>query len=273
MDSITEARSSDPSSARNAIINKVKLLLNEDIECKRVVVLVEGQTDVEFVKNVLCSHVVSVETNGKKHFQLLLDVEELKNKRVIAIRDRDYSDVNLYPERLFAYDHCALELMILSHPIIRKKLGALYIEPLDADKFPLEIMRAIAPYSLLRQNNEKEALGLTLENGVLSGLNKQSDRLPDMRKLLLRVLDDDIKCNEYLSAARNLSDLALWDITNGHDICSVLGKCSYLENKCIGEKGYVKLMLLLYRKEDFRSTELYINLNAYQKKEKIIIVE
>ena len=56
----------------------------------------------------------------------------------------------------------------------------------------------------------------------------------------------------------------LWNITNGHDLCTYLGTVSNLGKNRLGEEGVRNILFGMYRKNDFKKTKLYDTLLQYQ---------
>ena len=254
-------------------------LIGADVEDCLILILVEGETDIQFIECVLSESPGKIlckdgkqypgYSSGKNSLYDLLDATSGKDwcKRVIAIRDRDYSDPDAYPDRMFAYDHCCLEMMLLSHPEVQKRVRANYTIIEERPYIPLCLMRLIAPFSLLRKKNELQGLEIDFGNsGVLLGCGK--NRLPDM-EILFRKHQLEDQYDLFQTDANHLSDEELWEITNGHDICSLLGKSVRLGKGALGADGLFRFLLSVYRLSDFASTNLYSDLEQYQRIENL----
>ena len=266
MDSITRALVEAQDKGVNNLINRIRLILNADISRKKAVILVEGPDDIRFVKVMFGEEANCLySTGGKNQLIELIKNAEIADKRVIAIRDKDYSDPSKYPARIFAYDYCSLELMILHHDKMRKQMSAFCdVEEIKED-FPIKLLRHIAPFSYLRMINEQKNLNINLNRGVLSGLGEKAKVLPDMRTLFQR-LDVEERLEECQQSVELLDEEKLWNITNGHDVCSSLGRISHCDRTSFGEDSYRTLLINTYRKEDFQDTLLYSALVAYHEK-------
>ena len=269
MNSIDSARN------RDDLINEILLTLNESPET--VALLVEGSDDVEFFQTVFedFSHIAYFESlSGCEELVELLSEPDLQSGRVVAVRDRDYTDPAKYPYRLFAYDDCAMELMILHNPDIQKVLKRCYTR--NKNGFPLDMMRTIASFSVLRKKNASDkkleiAFQKRDKNGkggisILVGANP----VPDINRVfqLYEAHYPDKMSGQYAlcqAEADALSDDDLWYITNGHDICRVLGNVSQLNpSKSLGENAYRRLMIVTYDFQYFQGTDLYRKLSEYR---------
>ena len=264
-------------------INEIQLWIDHSSE--NVAVLAEGSDDIEFFEKVFkkLENVIYFESlSGCEGLYELLKEPDLDSRRIIAVRDKDYTDPadpEKYPPRMFAYDDCAMELMILHHQYIQETLRDCYA--LEKKAFPLDMMRHVAPFSLLRQKNaickewqiafqEKDCNGrggYPIHAKTKPAPNAKK-RVPDIEGVFKLYEKDYLELNgqyEVCQAdSKALADDALWDITNGHDICRALGSVSSLSSGSLGEVGYRKLMFFIYRFEDFQSTRLYSALSAYQ---------
>lgn len=94
------------------ILSGIRLERAEDIKDEKCFAIVEGPDDACFVKMVFSDNVVCIESfAGKSGLQEI--VEEESSDDVIGIRDKDYVDEKSLPDRVFLYDHCCLEIMLL----------------------------------------------------------------------------------------------------------------------------------------------------------------
>lgn len=270
MDSIRQALNNE--NGFDNLVNKIRLIINADLLNEHVIVLVEGLDDKKFVDNIFEGHIICFESfSGKSGLYELIECKEIADNRIIAIRDRDYSDPKEYPDRMFCYDYCSLELMLLHNNFIIDRMKKHCCSDAYRENFPISIMRHIVMFSILRKYNEERSLGISLSKGVLSGCNS-TELLPDMNELFQRNKIENQLIDECKKNSLEILDEDLWDITNGHDLCAVLGKISTLCGKrALGEDGYRSMIISMYRKEDFYNTQLYEDLIEYQKKEGIII--
>ena len=149
MDSIRENRTKED------FVAELGLLFNEDIDGSLCVVLVEGTDDVRFMENLLEDNVVCEEVpyGGKHGIDDIMKMEDpvVQKKEVIAIRDKDYIEVTQLPDRVFLYDGCCLETMILMNCDIAEEFYKKnYNGCFEKDAYLVNIMRQLAPYSILR---------------------------------------------------------------------------------------------------------------------------
>ena len=97
---------------REDIISEIRLLCGEDYSKVKTFVIVEGDDDLKFIKNKFNS-----KAYGFESFSGCDGVEEIVNyfqsdKRVIGIRDKDYSNLISGSNKIFLYDYHSLEIML-----------------------------------------------------------------------------------------------------------------------------------------------------------------
>ena len=239
--------------------------IREQAASSRAFILVEGPTDKRLFEHIFENgEIVCIAVGGKdmlyktlnymKNTPLLLEYAQ----KAVAVRDRDYTNPAEYPPHMYAYDCCAMELMLLYHPKMQYVLKNYYTVQ---ERFPLDMMRRIAPFSLLRKDNDENGWGIDFESpGVLAGSERN---MPNMKELY-RIYEQKypalkIRYEEYQHRADALSDSDLWNITNGHDICTLLGN-HYQVGETLyrySDINYCFQIIPIYQPEYFQDTELY----------------
>lgn len=268
MDSIRENRTKDD------ILTEIRLERSEDIWDEKCFIIVEGADDALFVQRVFSDNVVCKESfAGKMGVQQIIEDEECRIAHIIGIRDKDYMDEEELPERLFLYDHCCLEMMLLAEPNVAMSFRQVYYKKDSVCKdFVLNAMRQLAAYSILRKKNEREGLGISFQKAGLGGLIDLSKETLDDVGLFQRV-----KASERYEGCRQeadeLAEGELWEITNGHDICAFLGYLSEINKNKMKEAGVRSCLLAGYRAEDFGKTRLYQNILNYQRQRHLRFLE
>lgn len=234
------------------VVAELRMLFNEDIEEKMCAVIVEGSDDVRFMEIVLEENVVCVESpyGGKHGLGDLIEEPLLQKKQIIAVRDRDYMDIEQVSDRMFVYDGCCLETMILSNSDIAEGFHReLYQGRLSKVCYLINVMRQLAPYSVLRKKNELENQGISFEKVGFGDLIKEDE-------LQIEVLFERVHQSEQLCLCREqaheITDTELWDITNGHDFYTYLGGVSKQGKKTLGEDGVRNILFAMYRKKILR---------------------
>ena len=259
MDSVRENRTKDD------IITEILLEISADLENQKCILLVEGSDDIKFAERVFSENLLCIESfSGKEGLKELIEDSSLQKEWVIAVRDRDYMDISRLPQRMFLYDKCCMELMLLSNKKVAESFHQMFYAGIyEKEIYITNAMRILAPYSVLRRKNEHEARGIPFDKVGFGDLVQQDGDL-DTQKVFGRLRLDSEVFSECREEANHICDEGLWNITNGHDLCLYLGTISRLNKGNLGETGVRKILLGCYRKEDFKETELYHAINTYQ---------
>jgi len=258
MDSIRENRTKED------ILMEIQLEQSADIYNKKCFIIVEGSDDILFVKKIFCSNIICLESfNGKSGVHEIIAEKNADN--VIGIRDRDYLDEVFLPDRIFLYDHCCLEMMLLSNNIIAKSFYDVYYHGKWSDTdFLTNIMRQLSVYSVLRRKNEKEILHINFQKAGFGDIIDVHNETLDIEELFRRVSQEELYAQCKVEAD-GLADEFLWEITNGHDMCMYLGKLSKSGHKSLGQADVRNFLIACYRKEDFKQTDLFKKILQYQR--------
>lgn len=257
---------------KEEIISNIKLLLGADRECKNIFVVVEGGDDIKFLKKFFSENVIIFESySGKQGLEEIIETQ--KNARVIGIRDRDYC---LQPnnKRIFFYDRCCLEMMIIENCNSFKSIFYEYYQgPMASDKLKNHILSELYKLSILRKYNEENKKGINFKGLSFSNLIDKENKLNET------VLKDciekkngakaiDFSWNEVIS--NNFSISNLLDITNGHDFISFFKVLCDVDNKDNVKAREISSTLRgAYRDDDFIKTKLYEDIKSSFKNKKI----
>lgn len=249
------------------MISVIKMELNADIDKEYNFLLYEGNDDKKFCRRFFCENVVLYESfSGKAGLQELLDASEIQDNRVIAIRDKDYMNVEELPERMFVYDESCLELMLLKNTeVLEGFCNTYYNGDYTKEQFIMNALKRMAPYSIMRMKNEQQVLRINFDRVGFGDLIKDENQF-DMEKLFERLGMSQDCYKECCEEAQQLNEEQLYDITNGHDICSFIGEITYNAKKKLGEAGTRNALLNAFRKSDFEKTKLYDMIKNYQTK-------
>ena len=261
MDSITENTKLDDK------ISEIEAELNADIYNKIQIVVVEGSDDVQFVKNnfQMQNVIVKESFSGKADLTNIVESPLLMDKRVIGIRDRDYMDTTELSEKMFCYDTCCLELMLLSNKDVRDNIfGTAYHGCKEYGHVIENALKQLAPLSVMRRENEIRGLGIKFERaGVANHVDVMHETL-DFVKVYERIGTNKISYEECVDMAAQMTSDELIEVTNGHDLCNFLGVILNGYKGTMGEKQFMFLLLTVYRKSDFVNTQLYYDIKNYQ---------
>lgn len=226
------------------------------------------------MRRVFCKDVVCYESfAGKAGLKELLEEKSIQDDRIIAIRDRDYCNVDELPERMFLYDASSLELMMLECDEVVEGICCTYYKgSLASKELILKAMRKLSPYSVLRKKNEKNNMCISFKEVGFGDLVENEEEF-NINKLFERLKISDSLAEECKKEALYIDDKQLYDITNGHDICVYLGEILKSVGKKLGEGGCRNALLNGFRKNDFQKTRLYDKLKTYQSKHELKFVD
>lgn len=259
MDSIRE------NITKEDMVVTIEAELNADIYGRLCVLLVEGSSDIKFAQRVFNKDVACYESfSGKGGLEELIEAPELQNHRVIAVRDKDYCDVNELPDRMFIYDTSCLELMLLKNKEVVTGIYCTYYDgSYEKEKMVQNALRKLAPCSIMRKKNEEQKLGISFKKAGFGDLIK-SEEIFELDQYFERLRVSDLLAAECKAESLSVEDEQLYDITNGHDICVFLGEILKNAGKKLGEAGVRNALLSNFRKSDFMDTRLYGVIKSYQ---------
>ncbi|WP_339011625.1 DUF4435 domain-containing protein [Lactococcus garvieae] len=215
---------------KNDIISTLRMNLSADP--KKPIIIVEGEDDIAFLQHICKENVMLIESYSGKDgvFDILNFVVQFDNMNsIIAICDRDYN--NISHNKVFYYDYCCLEMMMLSNDgVFKKILSSLNLEYKSFKRHML--LESLLPLSLLRKKNTEEALGvnfngikitdiLSEDKGELKQLqNKLSLINPSIPFHDVQRKMDEVK--QILELEKNKGEENLLNLTQGHDFISLL---------------------------------------------------
>ncbi len=246
------------------VVQEIKMEFDADIERKCCIVLVEGKDDCRFINKIFLDNVIAVESSsGKSELEKIVLDEKIKCNRLISIRDRDYMDIANLPEKMFVYDNSCLEVMLFANKNAQKNYYDIHYQGKKGCEDYIEnIFRELAPFSVLRKQNEEEGGRIDFKIGIADCFDEEEK--VDMCKIFTRVHQSSEKMDACVSRADSMSDEMLWNITNGHDFFRLLATKTEVGGKLMNANGVMDLILAIYRLEDFKTTNLYRDLCTYQ---------
>lgn len=255
---------------KNTTISSIKLLLSSDFERRKSVVVVEGEDDWRFLRKFKSENTTIYESySGKNGVNEIVENQYIKCNRVIGIRDRDYCK-SLDCERIFFYDCCCLEMMLLSNDQTHYNVCFdLYDGPDDAADLRSNILLDLKPLSLMRKYNEEKNLGV---NFKVSSINRYIKNFTfDFANYLneLKRSQVDVDWNEielYINSEVDYykSVDKLFEISNGHDYIEYFQEiCNHYKGRGINKHNISSLYRSCFSEDAFKSTTLYNELTDY----------
>lgn len=261
----------------NDMISNIKLQLGENLSKEKVFLVVEGVDDTKFFKSLTKNNIVICESySGKKGIEEIL-LHFKNNKRILGIRDKDYENRAL-DYRIFFYDFCNIEMMLISDNEVFEKICCEYYNgSKEYYKLRNDILENLKLLSELRQINEDEKQMLNF-NGINFNSILNVDDTINEEKLYKNLANtnnskniDDLKSKIKSSKSKNYEEML--NTTNGHDFVKLFCiYCKKSNNVNINEKKISELARCAFGKDKFKKTILYNNLKLYQNENNIIIV-
>lgn len=259
-------------------VSEIHLMLGHSKD--KVCVVVEGESDQSLFRSLLSDKVVLFQSYASKRgVNNIVKTYFPRNKRVIGIRDKDYSKSPI-SRRCFFCDYCCMEMMILSINSCSSRMFCNFYKGSTFDENTLKIhcFERLEKLSKLRKLNE-------LNNWKLrfTGINPHilyDANISVMEKSIVKEINlrnqnnmiDKTKEEAYakLSKCRCLNDYL--QITNGHDYISLFYGICAKNNNAISISTIEQALRTSFGPSEFKLTQLYNNLYQYQLKNNLSIV-
>mgnify|MGYP005785006087 FL=1 len=255
------------------MISTIKLEIGADVNKEKTFLVVEGKDDKKFLKYLVKDNVVICESySGKKGIEEIL--EKFKNnKRIIGIRDRDYEKRKL-DNRIFFYDFCNIEMMIINDDDAFEKICCEYYEgEIKYNELRKNILQNLLLISILRKRNEDEKKMWNF-NGINYDIDEEGKIVEESLFFHLQRINPSKSKDEFVFSLKRIKKYEeLLNITNGHDFTKIFIKYCKKENKKnINENNLLEVFRCAFSKEAFKKTSLYKDIKHYQILNKIQFV-
>lgn len=271
--------------SKEDIIAEIRLTLGADIAHKRCIVVVEGQDDILFFRGKLNKDVIIEESYSGK-LGVLDIVSFFFDDRVIGVCDIDYDGHILPLSRIFTYDYCCLEMMIIScEKAFSSFCNVYYSGCLSCNELRYKALEDLLRLSLYRKKNEELSWGLNFkglsfpkyynkvtENIDYSILDGDIQRInPEVAPSILRAYLNSVDEDNHEGYPVD----ELLSITQGHDFINYF-KTMILQNE-IGKHEpsrheLIHSIICSYHYENFTESALYRKLKLYQEERKLTVV-
>ena len=276
--------------------SQLTLELGYDIERKKAFIILEGTADVKCMQKMFLRDTTKLfHARGGVDAVVENCTAFINDSRVIGIRDRDYDDVNGNLTNLFYYDHCNLEMMIISNDnAFCGFCDEYYYGEQSYDELREEVLRALFGISLIRMANTKDEKAIAFPKFPFKEIWNESTSRLELNRVIEILLANNVHNNgvdeNYIRTVINSRDASsasyreLIDVTNGHDFIGLLAIVLFLECKKVKdftkEQGYGEEIISLrnlkneeiesalhctFTQECFRSTDLYQSLLEYSR--------
>lgn len=255
---------------REDIISEIRLLCGEDYSKVKTFVIVEGDDDLKFIKNKFNSN-----TYGFESFSGCAGVEEIvscfqSDKRVIGIRDKDYSDLISGTNKIFLYDYHSLEIMLaMNDESFEAVCSEFYCGDEKVFELRNKVFQKLKYISCFRKKNSCEGWELITDNISIDELYRQSklDRHEEIAKEINRPSKNNYNLEKQSivdECYRTVTDLQ--SITRGHDFAElfkVICNSSGIERE-IKSRDVELVLRSSFTLESFKNTNLFQSLLKYE---------
>lgn len=255
-------------------VSEIRLLLGTSKT--KVCAIVEGEDDVKLFTPLLSKDVDLLQSYSSREGVLEIVRKHFsKNKRVIGIRDRDYKQISKN-KRIFYCDYCCAEMMVIGVDRCFERLYLnFYKGSLKSDDLRLDCLKHLEQLSKYRMLSECRNWKIRFDG--ISPTRLYDDNISQMNMNILSEINRQNPSNPLtaqrqqlcasLPACRSLEELL--QITNGHDFVNLFCKMS-VNNTSI--KAIEATLRGVFGPEEFKQTQLYKDLAAYQQKKKLNIL-
>lgn len=261
-------------------VSEIKLLLAGDLTRKKVVMLLEGEDDIKLFKFLVSENVILVKSYGAKGaIDSIIPNFFAGEKRVIAVRDKDYEDYSENP-RIFYCDHCSCEMMMAASDTAFDRVATNhYMGSLNFRKLRYEILCSLRYVSVLRKCSYKYRWSLKINDVDLPSFISPGAKPGETAtvKAVNRYNKNNIVDRYRVSVMRS-EDVgtelnSLLDITNGHDFLAVFAiYCRASGKRNVRDKDLGSAMRCAFDYISFTGTALYAELKKYQREHGLNIV-
>ena len=253
------------------ILSEITLLCGEDYRKEKTFVIVEGDDDLKFIKNKFNDN-----TYGFESFSGCDGVEEIVNffqsdKRIIGIRDKDYSDLTSGENKIFLYDYHSLEIMLaMNDESFESICSEFYCGDKNIFDLRNEVFQKLKYISCFREINSHQGWNFITENISIDRLYRKS--IIDCHDKIIEEINRPSQ-NDYNLEKQSIVDnlyhsvLDLKLITRGNDfseLFKVICNTSGIERE-IKSKEVESALRTSFTKESFKRTNLFQSLSEYEK--------
>ena len=273
-----------PNLDKTTIENEIKMQLTAPNNTEKAFILVEGEDDISVLGEILDENntILYESYGGKQDIINLMKNEFSDDKRVVAIVDKDY-DEKIEDNRIFYYDYCNLEMMIISDDkVFNKLIFKLITKRADYIPYRTLVLNNLSAFSAVRKTNDAMDWGLNLSKVPIVGFFNTENNARALVYSLVQSknsIDFELDKKQLCEKTENeIINTNLLDYTNGHDFCEALSlylKTVYTERRNIKKLGAKDVELLLSMVFDiiaFSRTQLFQQVKQYQESNNLKII-
>ncbi len=268
---------------KDAITADIRMTLGADFNRQKVIVVVEGQDDIEFLNGKLSNNVDMYESfsgiEGVKEI-----VSKFSEKRVLGICDKDYS-VPDPTVNIVYYDYSCLEMMLVSNvEVFKSFVDNFYYGRETAENILMKILTNLKWLSIFRKLNSENSWGIRFKGVSIAAACVGTDSTISVEILLQKLMqiNQDLITShrEYLTAVSNacrkeLSVDTYLNITQGHDFIDYFHKIAQESSpirRTVRKDSLFSGLCCAFRETDFKATQFYRYLKDYAETNSIQLV-
>lgn len=265
------------------IIATIKLTLSADLKKQKIVVVVEGEDDIIFLKSKFQPNVDIYESySGKCGVKEI--VTHFSDNRVIGICDRDYDQQGWCPQ-LFCYDFSCLEMMLISNDVVFAQLCNTYYDgELVSNEVRFKLLSDLIWLSCCRKVSAKKGWNIRFNGiSIQKAFNRETKKL-DISDLISQLSKSNSGFKEDQERLQVINiecdkDYLIEEyffITQGHDFLHYFHvfciSLYHTKQRLPGVNELFRSLVCAYRKEDFMNSTLYRELSEYENRHKLTIL-
>lgn len=255
------------------IISEIRLTLGADIKKERIILLLEGVDDIKVMAKLVTEKVDVIESfSGKEGVKEIIENHFTSNSRLIGIVDKDY-EIKPISHKLFFYDYCCLEMMIISYIDLFQSIYYEYYDSrkLDVNELKEILLKNTRHMSIMRKYNYENSLelkfkGLSINNVLEDNKLNCIKLLEEMKKRKTKDVDFD-KIEDMLNKeiCREWKMDELLEITQGHDFIGIFHcYCKKDSGKEPSKDDIASSLRCSFNNYYFKKTNLHKKLVEYQ---------
>ncbi len=259
-----------------AKLNEIRLSLTHPQNKDKVFVLLEGKSDIKLFRSIFSSDLVDITSlSGKnKIIDALKNINDGGFSQIIGIQDADFDHLENvdYPENLFITDYHDMEIQMVETTALMKIVN---------EYSPDECL------STLETNIKNYIYDIAIDIGYARWFNNIKNSNLNFKRLPLRNFTNVENCNikfdydKFLCKLLTHPDSIISDaelkteleklkdrsndklqICNGHDLTELIAIIFHPKDN-INQQKIETALRLAYSIDDFKSTQLFKNLNAW----------
>lgn len=260
----------------NSIINNLSIfttisrlkLLNPKSFNNNIFLIVENEKQVNFFKNFVSDNVKLIPCYCKSGIDGFFDALPFINNNIFGIGSKNYKKMN-NKKNVFTFDYCCFETMLIdSNLAFENTIRDVYYGNAKLSILKQQFLESLYPLSKLREANYDNSYDLNFNNLNFCNLIEDNGDISCEKVVNSLEKNKEVIENIFYNEKINIKNshinlMMILNITNGKDFVD------YFYNYCLRHNRYIKIndfynkMTIFYSFEDFKKTNLYVEVNQY----------